>query len=241
MTPTDARRPTSEKCPHCDVRVRRDRLLTHVARVHPGQSLEPETVKRIRKASREASRGSRTPRAPLPRRWIFAGVGVVIVVLVAYVILHSSASGLARTGGAAPDFTFTGLSGNSHSLSSYKGHPLVLWWVATFCSGCSEGTSYFAQNYYSQYHTEGVTLLEIEDYNDLGQPGPSMSSFATSNGYNGQAGWVMGIGSASGTQSYNPNGYLDVYYVINAQGNIVSSGQVLSSSFSTALQQAVSS
>ena len=84
-------------------------------------------------------------------------------------------------------------------------------------------------------------MLEVEDYNDLGQPGPSLSSFASQNGYSGQSGWILGVGSSAGTNAYNPDGYLDIYYVISPQGNVVSSGQGLSGSFSSALQAAISS
>jgi len=49
------------------------------------------------------------------------------------------------------------------------------------------------------------------------------------------------VGSQQGTTAYNPNGYLDVYYVISSTGIIVSSGTGLSGSFSSALQQAVTS
>lgn len=45
----------------------------------------------------------------------------------------------------------------------------------------------------------------------------------------------------AGTTAYNPNGYLDVYYVISASGTVVASGQVLPGAFSSALQQAVAS
>lgn len=175
------------------------------------------------------------------RRWILLGVGVAILALVTYAILHVPPPAQAQVGKTAPDFTFTDLSGASHSLSSYQGQRVVLWWIAAFCSSCSQGTQYFAQSYYSQYHSAGVLMIEIEDYNDLGQPGPSLSSFASQNGYAGQAGWILGAGPSDGTNAYNPNGYLDVYYVINPQGTVVSSGQGLSGSFSSALQQAVAS
>jgi hypothetical protein len=115
---------------------------------------------------------------------------------------------------------------------------VVLWYVALFCSSCLQGSQLFAQQYYSQYHAAGVTLLEIESYNDLGQPGPSLAAFASQIGYSGQPGWILGSGSSSGTNTYNPNGYLDVYYVINAQGTVVASGQGLSDAFGSALQQA---
>jgi hypothetical protein len=165
-------------------------------------------------------------------------VGVAILVLVVYALVRAPAPPQAQTGKPAPDFTFTDLNGNSHTLSSYQGHPLVLWWVATFCGSCSQGTQLFSQTYYTQYHSAGVTLLEVESYNDLGQSGPSLSSFASQNGYSNQPGWVVGVGSSAGTNAYNPDGYLDFYYVISSQGSVLGSGQNLPGSFGGALQQA---
>ena len=112
------------------------------------------------------------------RRWtrgrvVGVAIAVAIVVLVAYALLRVPSTSV-RNGAAAPDFTFTDPQGASHSLSSFFGKPIVLWWVATWCSSCVQGTQIFAQQYYSQYHSAGVTLLEIESYNDLGQPGPSI-------------------------------------------------------------------
>lgn len=111
-------------------------------------------------------------------------------------------------------------------------------WEATWCSSCVQGTQIFAQQYYSQYHSAGVTLLEIESYNDLGQPGPSIGTMAIQNGYTGQAGWIIGEGSSQGTSIYNPNADLEYYYVINAQGSIVTQGTPLTGAFGSALSAA---
>lgn len=170
--------------------------------------------------------------------WIYAGVGVAVLVLIVYALVRAPGSAPAQVGKPAPDFTFTDLGGSSHTLSSYQGHPVVLWWIATFCGSCSQGTQLFAQSYASQYRSAGVSMIEVESYNNLGQGGPSLSTFASQNSYSNQPGWVMGQGSSGGTTSYNPDGYLDVYYVINSQGSILSSGQNLPGSFGPALQQA---
>jgi len=78
----------------------------------------------------------------------------------------------------------------------------------------------------------------VESYsNDGTGQGPSLAS---ANGYSGQAGRVSGSASQSGTSTYNPQLYLDVYYAINAHGDIVSSGQALPSNFEAALQEAQS-
>ena len=234
-----------ENCPVCDTAVRSDRIELHAAKVHPGRAREIAALRRRRarpstkplRAGNARRAGGRGPGF----RWIWIGVGVAVLALVLYAVLHLPSLGQAQVGKVAPDFTFTTLSGATQSLSSYRGQPVVLWWVAAFCSSCSQGTQYFAQSYAGQYHAAGVTLLEIEDYNDLGQPGPSLSAFASQNGYTGQPGWIIGAGSSQGTTAYNPVGYLDVYFVISPSGSITATGQGLSGSFATALQQAQSS
>ena len=76
------------------------------------------------------------------RRWILLGVGVAILALVTYAILHVPPAAQAQVGKPAPDFTLTDLSDTSHSLGSYQGQRVVLWWIAAFCSSCSQGTQY---------------------------------------------------------------------------------------------------
>lgn len=229
------------RCPICETTVRSDRLATHVGAVHPHDK-DARSVREVL----QIAQGS-DPATPLHRRrggrwWtrgrvIGVALGVAIVVLVAYAIVRAPPTSVSNNA-AAPDFTFTDPQGASHSLSSFFGKPMVLWWVATWCSSCVQGTQIFAQQYYSQYHSAGVTLLEIESYHDLGQPGPSIGTMASQNGYTGQAGWILGEGSSQGTSTYNPNGDLEYYYVINAQGNVVTQGTPLSGSFGPALSAA---
>jgi hypothetical protein len=164
-------------------------------------------------------------------------IALAVVILLAYAILRVPSTAPSN-GAVAPDFTFTDPQGTSHSLVSFFGHPLVLWWVATWCSSCVQGTQIFAQQYYAQYHSAGVALLEIESYNDLGQPGPSIGTMAAQNGYTGQAGWMIGEGSSQGTNAYNPNSDLEYYYVINAQGHVIAQGTPLTGSFGAALSAA---
>ncbi len=164
-------------------------------------------------------------------------IAVAIVVLVAYALVRAPPTSV-RNGAAAPDFTFTDAQGSSLSLSSFLGKPIVLWWVATWCSSCIEGTQIFAQQYYASYRSAGVTVLEIESYNDLGQTGPSIEAMASQHGYTGQAGWIIGEGSAHATSLYNPNSDLEYYYVLSSQGTVVTQGTPLTGSFGAALSAA---
>lgn len=115
---------------------------------------------------------------------------------------------------------------------------MVVWWIATWCSSCQDGTQVFAQQYYKQYNASGLVLLEIESYNNLGQSGPDLHTFASSYGYAGQKNWVLGQGSQSGTATYNSASYLDYYYLISSQGNILDEKAGLPQYFGTVLQEA---
>ncbi len=170
--------------------------------------------------------------------YFLVGVLVVAIILGAWVLSSTSSASAVNVGQAAPDFTFTAMNGTSSSLSIYRGHPVVLWWITSWCTSCQDGTKVFAQNYYSKYRSAGVVLLQVESYNNLGQPGPDLNSFASSYGYSGQSGWVLGQGPQGATTTYNPSGYLDYYYVVSSQGIILGKNPDLPGSFGGALQQA---
>lgn len=169
--------------------------------------------------------------------YLLAGLLLVAVILGVWALSASSTSTV-KVGSSAPDFTFTRPDGSTSSLQAYLGHPVVLWWIATWCSSCQDGTQVFAKTYYRQYNASGVVLLQIESYNDLGQPGPDLKSFASSYGYVGQKNWVLGAGSQAGTATYNSAGYLDYYYLISSKGNILDEKAGLPSYFASVLSQA---
>lgn len=229
------------RCPECEATVREDRLAAHLSSVHPRALVPKELSSHLKgiakrpKTSKNGQRGGSWTRG----RLLAMGIGVVVVVLVAYALLRAPSAPTPSVGKPAPDFTIALLGGSTSTLASYQGHPVVLWFVTTFCSSCSQGTSLFAQQYYGQYHADGVTLLEVESYNDLGQPGPDLSTFATQNGYSSQAGWVVGTSDAQGTHLYNPSSYLDMYYVVSSQGTLLQGPlQPLPGNFGAALQAA---
>lgn len=236
---------TTVRCPACESRIRPDRVRSHLASVHPELLKTPAAQAAIRQAESVPP----SPRLGKPRRsavsvWSrgrILGIALVVVIaaLAAYALLRPPPVAGVADGAAAPDFSFTTVSGSASSLAAYLGHPVVLWFVATFCSSCGEGTQIFVQQYYASYHTAGVTVLELESYNNDGTgEGPSVSSFASAYGYSGQAGWILGTASSHGTSLYNPQSDLDIYYVINAQGNVVLTGTGLGSNFGGALQAA---
>ncbi|MDG6981649.1 MAG: redoxin family protein [Nitrososphaerota archaeon] len=141
-------------------------------------------------------------------------------------------------GDKAPDMPVSLINGTSTTLSKFQGHTVLLWVVATWCSSCQETAQIIASQYYSQLHSEGVTLLTVEDYSDLGYSGPTMTQFANqyAGGASSHPGWLFADTSQQATYTYNPQGDLDIYYLIGPSGNIVASGANLG----TAIQSVIS-
>ena len=170
-------------------------------------------------------------RRPL-RSWV-VGAALLAVVIVAVAIYAGSqrASAPATASGSnaqasgtqqpAPDGNFTTLTGAPGSVAALRGRTTLLWFVTTWCSSCQAGT----QAMRAQIPTlaaRHVRVVELELSGDLGQPGPSMASFAAqlAGRLSHDPAWTFGTASAALTQTYDPNGYLDVYYLLTPSGRI---------------------
>ncbi len=131
-----------------------------------------------------------------------------------------------NNGNKAPDIPVVLTNGTSTTLSRFAGHTVLLWIVATWCPGCQQTAPIIASQYYSQLHSEGVTLLTVEDYNDLGSSGPTIAQFADqyAGGVGSHPGWLFADTSQGATYTYNPQADLDIYYLIGPSGTIVASG-----------------
>ena len=166
------------------------------------------------------------------RRWGFGSAGAVILLVGAAVLgLHlangsSKAAGSASAapptaGSPAPNGTFTTLAGQTTDIASLRGQPTLLWFVSTWCSSCQAGTQSVAQNL-AALRSDGVHVTEVELYQDLGQSGPSMGTFAKALAGTeyGNPDWTFGVSSAALTHLYDPQSYLDIYYLLNAKGQV---------------------
>ncbi len=209
--------------------------------------MRESTRKKGKKSLRLDPRSEQSSRDRATKSWVkhghkklylLGGAVLIAVILGAWALSSSSARTPLKVGDTAPNFIFTTLDGSPSNLRAYIGHPVVLWWIATWCTSCQDGTRLFAQNYYKQYNASGVVLLQIESYNNLGQPGPDLPTFASSYGYAGQKNWIMGAGSQDGTATYNSPGYLDYYYLISSKGVILDAKAGLPQYFGTVLQDA---
>jgi peroxiredoxin len=71
-------------------------------------------------------------------------------------------SGVGSTVGAmAPDFTLTGLDGQTHTLSAYRGHVVMINFWATWCIPCRAEMPELEQAYRKR-QAEGVVFLGLD-------------------------------------------------------------------------------
>ena len=132
-----------------------------------------------------------------------------------------SAAATPTIGQPAPDGTYTTVAGTTTTVASLRGRPTLLWFVATWCPSCQAGTPAIAQAF-PQLRAAGLRVVEVELYQNLGQPGPSVAEFGKSYAGSdyGDPDWVFGTSSASLTRAYDPEGYTDIYYLLDARGSV---------------------
>ena len=161
--------------------------------------------------------------------------GLAITGLIALITLHrtspaavtnsttaQSAANPPNVGAQAPNGTLLTTAGNVASISSFRGQTTLLWFVSTWCSSCQAGTQVMSQRL-GELTQHGVHIAEVELYHDLGQSGPSISQFGQSlagSNYSNSA-WTWATSSYDLSRAYDPQGYLDIYFLINPQGKIV--------------------
>jgi hypothetical protein len=83
-------------------------------------------------------------------------------------------------------------------------------------------------------------VVEVEDYANLGQPGPTMTSFArqlAGIAYHA-SGWTFGTASQALTRAWNPQGYLDVYFLLDSAGRVAYIGSAPASTMNQLLAHA---
>lgn len=180
------------------------------------------SARRAREAARRASaRRRRTG-------WITA---VILLVAVVGTVLglhlragpsSTAATPTAAVGHPAPGGQFTTVSGQPVDVASLRGHPTLLWFVATWCSSCQTGVKAVAANI-DRFAAAGTRVVTLELADNLGQSGPSIDQFGRQ--LAGPAyrnpNWQFGTASQALTRSYDPKAYLDIYYLLDRDGNVV--------------------
>ena len=162
-------------------------------------------------------------------RIVVVGIGALIAVLtIALLFMKYGSDGgnvvsqNITAGSMAPDYGFPLANGSYTNLSAYKGHVVVLWFVATWCPSCAQGNEVINQNY-QFFERRGIKVIELELYNDLGYSGPPIASFVNSyapSAYSNDT-IIPSLAGYNMTAVYDPKGYLDIYYLISGNGTVL--------------------
>ncbi|MGC8622610.1 MAG: redoxin domain-containing protein [Candidatus Micrarchaeia archaeon] len=168
------------------------------------------------------------------RKFYVLAIGIAVAIAIMALAFHQSFNSYISTvktsisspnitiGSPAPNYSFMLVNGSYESLYNFKGHPVLLWFVATWCSGCVQGNEILNQNY-GFFKSRGIKIIELELYNDLGYKGPNIGDFASSyapSAY-GSGTIIPAFASYNMSAAYDPSGYLDIYYLISSNGTVI--------------------
>ena len=157
------------------------------------------------------------------------GIGSLIAILAITLLFMKYGSNGSNTapqnitvGSIAPDYSFLLSNGSYANLSAYKGHAVVLWFVATWCSSCAQGNEVISQNY-QFFKRRGIKVIELELYNDLGYSGPPITSFVNSYAPSAYSNGTIipALANYNMTAAYDPKGYRDIYYLLSGNSTVL--------------------
>jgi len=145
---------------------------------------------------------------------------VAMAIVTGILWLGSVTASVAATTENAPVATYTNINGSKLSTASLKGHPTMIFLLTTWCGSCAAGLQ--ALNAHAdELRSSGLHLVLLRTYKNEGVDGPGIGAFAgkwapalnTTN-------VILGDENADMETIYNPYHYPDLYYLINAQGQI---------------------
>lgn len=123
------------------------------------------------------------------RSWILVGIILVALIVVVYVKTPT------KTGTQAPDFTLTDINGKTISLSALKGKPVILDFMATWCSPCREEVIHL-RSVYSKYGASiSIISVSVDPTSDTAQ---KLQQFAADQGIS----WSIVLDTANVNQKY---------------------------------------
>ena len=176
-----------------------------------------------------------TPGSRKAVRFVFALAILSVAVVVAIVRGHHGPAVTALTTAhqaavtsdarlSAPNGTYTTLGGTPATISSLRGKPTVLWFVAGGCASCAASIPAVA-SHYAELHADGVRIVTLGLWGAFlsGRSGlVQLADSARSEGVGLRSpGWIWGIASQALSLSYDPSGTPDEYFLIDASGHIV--------------------
>src|SRR5579883_3282913 len=97
-------------------------------------------------------------------------------------------------------------NGKTMNLQAFKGQPIMLWQVATWCKSCAAGLKTMAENLEKFVAANAPALLHDPHF-------------------------IIGEDTEELFRRYNPHHYVDVYHLIGSNGQIVAISSVPSATF----------
>ncbi len=170
-----------------------------------------------KRASAALRRRRRSHRSLLPRLIVGAVTLAVLVAIIVFV--RANTSGAATTGqsATAPDFTLSTLSGTTFHLAAQQGHPVVLYFMATTCASCVQGSHNVTEALQSARAT-GAEVLAI-DVNATNRPA-DLEAFIQSAGIPTSAPIQWGIDTTGAIASAYRVQTLETTVVIDRHGQV---------------------
>jgi peroxiredoxin len=101
-------------------------------------------------------------------------IAILVVILTAGLVITGCTAGpepIAAVGNVAPDFQLQNLNGQSITLSSLKGNPVLINFWATWCQPCASEMPYL-QKINNEWSDKGLVVLAInwgESASEVGQ------------------------------------------------------------------------
>jgi cytochrome c biogenesis protein CcmG/thiol:disulfide interchange protein DsbE len=112
------------------------------------------------------------------RALFFSGLAVAILLIGGFAwLLFQPSSDTTPVGGVgvgqpAPNFTLTDTTGKAVSLDSFRGHPVIINFWATYCAPCRSETP-LLQQFYQSHQSDGLVILGVNE----GEPVSNMTQY----------------------------------------------------------------
>jgi hypothetical protein len=128
-------------------------------------------------------------------------------------------------GTLAPNGTYTTPSGTIATISSLRGQPTMVWFVAGGCASCQASIPAVA-SHLAQLRAAGLRVLTLGLYGAFASGRKGVAQLlgfgrdAASGEVITHAGWEWGMASKALSVAYDPSGTPDVYVLVGPNGHI---------------------
>lgn len=131
----------------------------------------------------------------------------------------------------APNAPFL-MQGHRVQLAAYRGQPLMIWEVATWCGSCKAGLKAFV-HHDALIDKSNLKIIVLRDYKNGGYPGITIEKFAAqvAPALLKDPHFVFGDATKELATAYNPHHYVDIYQLIDARNQIVTTSSAPSVTF----------